>query len=90
MKQTFKTKETIFTPYHDVWNANAYVRREPFCEQPWQTQLGDWATLIVTDDLPSQVDSVTFGVWEDNRTSRDQTVPAMESNGVFFRWSRKN
>jgi hypothetical protein len=30
----FKTGASVFTPYFDVWNGNAYTRREPFSEEP--------------------------------------------------------
>ncbi len=53
MKYTFKTTGAILTPYHDVWNQNAYVRRDPFCEQPWQMRANSTsgAPVVVGDDF---------------------------------------
>lgn len=49
----FSTGPTVFTPYHNEWNRNAYTRRAPFAERPWLTPAGSTsgAAVVVAGDV---------------------------------------
>lgn len=44
---SFPTGPTVFTPYYNIWNRNAYTRREPFVERPWQISAGSTSGAAV-------------------------------------------
>lgn len=47
------TAPSVFTPYYNEWNRNAYTRRAPFAERPWLVPAGSTsgAAVAVAGDV---------------------------------------